>query len=120
MKIQDSLKKGTIEMIVLFLLQKEEMYGYQLRQEFAKRSDGYYQLPDASLYPTLYRLVENGFIAEREVIIDRRLRRYYHIEPAGKARLDATLGEYLKMTEAIGKVLSYEEANGGEAQEENK
>ncbi len=93
-------------MIVLFLLDEKDMYGYQLRQEFKERSDGYYQLPDASLYPTLYRLVQNGYITEREEIVDRRLRRYYHLEPCGKERLEETLSEYSKLQTAIGKVLS--------------
>lgn len=109
MKIQDSLKKGTIEMIVLFLLDKEEMYGYQIRQEFKKRSDGYYSIPDASLYPTLYRLLERGFISEREEVIENRMRRYYKLEPSGKERLEETLEEYRKMQDAIDKVLTYGE-----------
>lgn len=108
MKIQDSLKKGTIEMLVLFLLDKEDMYGYQLRHEFKERSGGYYQIPDASLYPTLYRLVQNGYISEREEVIDRRLRRYYHLEPSGKERLTETLAEYHRLHEAIKMVLSSE------------
>lgn len=104
MTVQDSLKKGTIEMIALYLLAQQDMYGYQLRKEFEIRSNGYFILPDASLYPTLYRLVSKGFISEREEVVDRRLRRYYHLEEAGKKRLENTLYEYKRLQDGISSV----------------
>ena len=56
MGISENLKKGTSEMLILFLLEKEDMYGYQLAQELRLRSEGYFVMPEGSLYPTLYRL----------------------------------------------------------------
>ena len=62
MGISENLKKGTSEMLILFLLEKEDMYGYQLAQELRERSEGYFVMPEGSLYPTLYRLIEKGVI----------------------------------------------------------
>lgn len=62
MGISENLKKGTSEM--LFLLEKEDMYGYQLAQELRDRSKGYFVLPEGSLSPTLYRLIEKGVVSD--------------------------------------------------------
>ena len=56
MSIRDNLKRGTIEMILLHLLEEEDKYGYQLSQDLEKQSEGEYQLNEATMYPTLYRL----------------------------------------------------------------
>jgi PadR family transcriptional regulator PadR len=56
MGIKDNLKRGTIEMILLHLLEQEDKYGYQLSQDLEKQSEGDYQLNEATMYPTLYRL----------------------------------------------------------------
>ena len=42
MGIKDNLKRGTIEMILLHLLEQEDKYGYQLSQDLEKQSEGDY------------------------------------------------------------------------------
>ena len=54
-------------MILLHLLEEEDKYGYQLSQDLEKQSEGEYQLNEATMYPTLYRLKKNGFLEERKV-----------------------------------------------------
>ena len=85
MKIQENLKRGMTELLILHLLKQEDMYGYQLTQEFEKRSDGLFILKEGTMYPSLYRLIEKGMISDhKELIGKRRTRVYYHIEDAGK------------------------------------
>ncbi len=57
---QNNMKRGTIELVLLLLLQKGQKYGYQLAQELEEYSDGEYELKEATMYPTLYRLTQNG------------------------------------------------------------
>lgn len=108
MSIKDNLKRGTIEMILLSLLEQEDKYGYQLSQDLEKQSDGEYQINEATMYPTLYRLKKNGYLEEHKVnVVGKRFRVYYHLSEAGKLYLDETRKEYHNVCAAIEKVLSY-------------
>lgn len=108
MGISENLKKGTSELLILFLLSKEDMYGYQIAQELKIRSDGRFVMPEGSLYPTLYRLIEKGVISDRMEIVGKRLRKYYHLEPAGNDYLKTIQEEYEKISEGIQYILSQE------------
>ena len=110
MKIQENLKRGMTELLILHLLKQEDMYGYQLTQEFEKRSDGLFILKEGTMYPSLYRLIEKGMISDhKELIGKRRTRVYYHIEDAGKDYFDKIYEEYVSITEGIRKILNYKE-----------
>ena len=108
MKIQENLKRGMTELLILHLLKEDDMNGYQLTQELEKRSEGLFILKEGTMYPSLYRLIDKGMISDRkELIGKRRVRVYYHIEQAGIEYLDAIYGEYLSITEGIHKILNY-------------
>lgn len=110
MKIQENLKRGMTELLILHLLKQEDMYGYQLTQEFEKRSDGLFILKEGTMYPSLYGLIEKGMISDhKELIGKRRTRVYYHIEDAGKDYFDKIYEEYVSITEGIRKILNYKE-----------
>lgn len=95
MGIRDNFKKGSVEMILLILLAEEDMYGYQLSQRISQRSGGAITIPEGSMYPTLYKLVDNKYISDYKQLVGKRLTRvYYHIEEAGKERLSVLLYEY--------------------------
>lgn len=95
MGIRDNFKKGTVEMILMTLLREEDMYGYQLSQLIAKRSDHIITIPEGSMYPTLYKLVDNGYVSSKRVKIGERLTRiYYHLEPSGFERVELLWNEY--------------------------
>ena len=80
MGITDSLKKGTVELLVLKLLQDRDMYGYEITQELQEKSQGFFLLQEGSLYPTLYRMLERGLISDRQELVGRRRTRvYYHL-----------------------------------------
>ncbi len=108
MSIRDNLKRGTIEMILLHLLEEEDKYGYQLSQDLEKQSEGEYQLNEATMYPTLYRLKKNGFLEERKVqVVGKRFRVYYHLTESGKQHLEETKAQYKQVCASIEKVMSY-------------
>jgi PadR family transcriptional regulator PadR len=96
------LKKATIEMILLKLLDESDMYGYQLTQEVKKRSSGIYTILEGSMYPILYRLCDNGYISDYEKKVGRRqVRVYYHLEEDGRNYLNHILSEYESFLEVI-------------------
>ena len=110
MGISENLKKGTSELLILYLLEKGDMYGYQIAHELKIRSGEKFVMPEGSLYPTLYRLIEKGVIADRVEIVGKRLRKYYHlVEPEGKEYLKTIRAEYDKISQGIQMVLSTED-----------
>lgn len=64
---KNNIKHGTIELVLLLLLQKEQKYGYQLSQELSDFSEGKYELKETTMYPTLYRLTQNGYLSFEQV-----------------------------------------------------
>ncbi len=112
---RDNFKKGSVEMLLLHLLQIEDLYGYQLSQLICKHSNGILTVPEGSLYPTLYRLLEKGYITDYKKQIGKRLTRvYYHLEPQGEKYLSELLDNYVRVNEGIQLLLSY---NGEEGEE---
>ncbi|MCC8073111.1 MAG: PadR family transcriptional regulator [Clostridiales bacterium] len=102
----DNFKRGTAEMLVLYLLSKEDLYGYQITQAFAEKSDGAYTMLEGSLYPILYRLTEMGYISDSlQKVGKRRTRRYYHLEEKGREYYKEILAEYDTVTDGINKIL---------------
>ena len=80
---QSSFRRGVMSLVILGLLKKEDMYGYQLVQETERQSGGRIVTQEGSLYPVLYKLVDQGLISDRKVLVGRRMTRvYYHLEPA--------------------------------------
>ena len=79
------LKRGLLEICVLRVLQKGDSYGYQI----IKDVHPYMQISESTLYPILRRLESAGSLSVRSAEHNGRLRKYYHITEAGKARLRA-------------------------------
>lgn len=113
MAISDNLKRGTVELSVLTLLQKGDMYGYEISQQLFIQSGELYQIQESSLYPTLYRLVEKGLITDRsEKVGKRRVRVYYHLETAGEKYLKELKREYISHTAGVLRILGVKDIEG--------
>lgn len=91
--------------MVLSILQHGDCYGYKLSQLIEKYSDGFLLLPVGTLYPSLYRLEERGYISFEQKIMGRRLRTYYHIQDAGREYLETLCREYEDVNRGIRQVL---------------
>jgi DNA-binding PadR family transcriptional regulator len=75
--------------LILAALAERPMHGYGVIQEVAGLSDGRVKLRPGTLYGALDRLVEQGLVvADREEIVDGRLRRYYRLSDDGAAVLE--------------------------------
>lgn len=82
------LKKGSADLLILALLESRDRHGYEIGRLIAERSDGALTYHIASLYPTLYRLEDQGLVLGRWVEkAGQRRRRYYKLTAAGRKRL---------------------------------
>lgn len=99
---QSSFRRGVMSLVILALLKKEDMYGYQLVQETIRASGGRIVTQEGSLYPVLYKLLDQGLISDRKVQVGKRMTRiYYHLEPAGEVRLQELIHEYEQTTQGV-------------------
>lgn len=99
---QSLFRRGVTSLVILALLKREDMYGYQLVQETARISGGKLTTQEGSLYPVLYRLLDQGLISDKRVLVGKRMTRiYYHLEPAGEKRLQELITEYEETTQGV-------------------
>ena len=107
-KTKNNFKKGSVEMLMLHILQEADCYGYEIAQNIKERSGGRITVLEGSMYPILYRLEEAGFISQYEKLVGkRRTRVYYHLEEAGKAQLQSLLNDYNEVRTGIDMILEY-------------
>ncbi len=87
-RLEQELKRGSAELLVLALLEEHERHGYEIARLIAERSAGAIKFHVTSLYPTLYGLEVRGLIEGRwfEKAGQRR-RRMYRVTPGGRGVL---------------------------------
>ena len=113
---QSSFRRGVLSLVILGLLKREDMYGYQLVQETERVSRGKITTQEGSLYPVLYKLVDQGLISDRRVQVGKRMTRvYYHLETAGAERFAQLLREYEELSQGIRLIAGGGEADDGES-----
>ncbi len=97
-----NLKRASVELILLSLLDKEDMYGYQMTQEIKKRTDGQLTLIEGSMYTILNRLKEYGDVTFRQVPSGpRMIRVYYSITDTGRQHLEEMRTTFNKYVDII-------------------
>jgi transcriptional regulator len=103
--------KGTLEMIVLEVLQHEPMHGWGITERIERRSDGLLSINQGSLYPALYRLVARGWVSsEWRTTENNRRARYYALTRSGRRQLAAERAQWEKLSRGVNLILSGAEA----------
>ena len=88
MKFESQLLKGVAPVVVLEILSRGPMYGYQLCQTIEQRSQEILTLGKGTLYPLLYNLEAKKLVStEWQTAESGRRRRYYSITSKGKTEL---------------------------------
>lgn len=88
MKLTKDLVAASAVPLVLSILEEGESYGYAIIQRVKELSGSEMEWTDGMLYPVLHRLEEQGSVRSRWVVPESgRKRKYYALEPAGRAVL---------------------------------
>ena len=99
--------KGTLEMIVLEVLQHQPMHGWGITELIERRSGGLLSVNQGSLYPALYRLVARGWVSsEWHNTENNRSARYYSLTRAGRKQLAAERAQWQKLSRGVDLILS--------------
>ena len=92
MRFERELLKGLTPTLVMEMLAREAMYGYELSEALAKRSNGIFNLGKGTLYPLLYNLEAKRLITGAwQTASSGRERKYYSLTGKGKKQLAKSL-----------------------------
>jgi transcriptional regulator len=99
--------QGTLDMMVLKAVSLGPLHGYGVLLRIQQISGNRLDVPQGSLYPALYRLEHEGWIAGNWGQSENNRRaRFYRLTTAGQLRLDAETRKWHEMVDVIGVILS--------------
>lgn len=89
------MMKGSIDILLLSLIQKEDLYGYEIAKRLKEKSNDTYSLSEGTLYPALQRLEKRALIKSYWGNAETGARRkYYGITDEGRKVLSVKLSEW--------------------------
>jgi PadR family transcriptional regulator PadR len=100
------IPQGTLDLMILTILSREPMHGYGISQRLAVLSHDQFQVNPGSLFPSLYRLEQDGKLkAEWQATENNRRAKYYRLTAAGKRQLEQQRERWNKVSFAVTSVL---------------
>lgn len=105
MKINKELLKGSTNLMVLNLLEKENMYGYQMIKTISEKSKNIFEFQEGTLYPILHNLESKNFISSYWDASSGKKRKYYAITDEGKKYLQLQKREWKEFSKGINLLL---------------
>ena len=106
MNYERELLKGSTDSLLLSLINRQPTYGYKIIKEIEKRSNGYFQFKEGTLYPALHRLEKAGLIQGRwQRLPSGQERRYYYITPKGQKVLVERLAIWQDFSTAVSLII---------------
>lgn len=108
MKFERELLKGVAPVVVLEVLVRGAMYGYELSEAIAQRSGNVLTLGRGTLYPLLYNLEAKGLVTGQwQNSPSGRKRRYYSITSKGQEQLAGQKQQLQQLQLAVNAVFGF-------------
>jgi PadR family transcriptional regulator PadR len=97
--------RGAAPLAVLTLLERRDMYGYELVEALERDTGGLLAMGQSTVYPLLYNLEAHGNVEpiSRTAPTGRR-RKYYRITPAGRTWLEKQRDQWETLVTALGRL----------------
>lgn len=106
MAVNKELLKGSTSILVLSLLSKTDMYGYQITQVLKQQTNSVFEMKEGTLYPLLHGLEnENAIEAYWQDAENGKRRKYYRITKSGRKLLKEKTKEWEQYTGAVNSVI---------------
>jgi PadR family transcriptional regulator PadR len=103
---QLELLQGTLDLLILKAVSLGPLHGYGVLLRIQQISKGRLEIQQGSLYPALYRLEDQGWIAsEWGESENKRKAKYYRLTAQGKRRLQSEEEKWNRMAETIAGIL---------------
>ncbi len=100
------LVPGTLDMLVLQALSREEKHGYAIAEYLHQRSEDVLRVEEGALYPALHRLELRGLLASTWGVSENNRRaKFYRLTAAGRKALSDERAHWRRMAGAIARVM---------------
>jgi PadR family transcriptional regulator PadR len=109
-KTNPSFLNGVPELLVLRLLARQEMYGYQIVEEIRTRTGEALAFGEGCIYPYLHYLEGEKQVSSRRQEVEGRNRNYYKLTPRGRKRLEALTTEWNRVTTGVSRLMEGQHA----------
>lgn len=96
---------GVPELLILALLERELMHGYQLIRAIVEGTEARLDFPEGSVYPVLHRLEREGLLASVPELVGGRKRFIYSITRRGRQKLEASEERWKSVVAAVERIL---------------
>ena len=110
MSVSSDLIRGHIDTIIMARLLKGDTYGYEINKELRLRTNGRFEIKEATLYTAFRRLEESRFISSYWGPNEGGARRrYYHLTNCGRAECGKRLKEWQETKSLLDLLLTTED-----------
>lgn len=103
-----------MDMLILSALKIKDCYGYEMVKLIYDLSKGLVKIKEGTMYPILYSLLDNKYISSQDIVIERKVRVYYHLEPKGEIYLQEIIQDYQTMIDGINNVIYHKKGENYE------
>jgi PadR family transcriptional regulator PadR len=97
--------KGNLDTLLLSVLQAGEAHGYEVITELKRRSQGEFDMPEGTVYPSLHRLEREGLLASDWDSSSGRRRRVYRLTARGVEAASDQRAEWKRFSLGMNAVL---------------
>src|SRR4051794_7050672 len=104
-KTNPDFLNGVPELVVLELLGRRPMYGYELVQAIKDESTGLLEFGEGCIYPLLHKLEARGDLTSRRIDVGGRSRVVYRVTPNGSKQRTASADQWSKVVAAVEHIL---------------
>lgn len=98
--------KGTLDMLVLRILQHGPSHGYGITRQLRELTANALRIDEGSMYPALYRMQKRGWIeADWALTETGRRAKVYSLTDSGRTHLEAEQSYWAQFSEAVARVM---------------
>jgi PadR family transcriptional regulator PadR len=105
LKLNKELIKGSTGTLILTLLERKDLYGYEIIKELERSSGGMFALKEGTLYPILHGMETEQWVEAYWEEAQGRRRKYYRITDKGRRQLQDKKAEWKQFRNAVDLVL---------------
>lgn len=92
------------DLIILSVLKDKDRYAYEITKYVTEVTDGRIVPKQGTMYPFIYKLLENEYISSYQEIAGNKIRIYYHLEDKGREYLEKELENYYALVRSLDKL----------------
>jgi PadR family transcriptional regulator PadR len=96
-----SFLNGVPELLILRLLSRREMYGYEIVEQILTQTREAFSFGEGCVYPYLHYLEGEKFVSSRRQNVGGRVRNYYKLTARGRKRFENLSAEWNRVATGI-------------------